>query len=181
MYQSSKRAGSNSTAGIEAFERFAGVAFGGAERLAALNLQTARNLLEQGAATSRALVDAKNPEAFVALQKRLGRSDTREAAEYSRRVVEIASQTGATVTQLVETGVSELRDSLDQALDRAAEKAPVGADIAVTSLRSALAAANAAFDNMNLVARKANDLAEANLAALAKLLGQTPNSSPLAD
>ena len=181
MHQSSKQADSANAAGIEAFERFAGAAFAGAERLAALNLNTARNLLEQGVATSRALLDAKDPESFAALQAKLSRSDTGEAAEYSRRVVEIASETGAKVSQLVESGVADFRVSLDQALDRAADKAPAGADIALNSLRTALAAANAAFDNMNLAARQANDLAEANMAVLARMLGQSTTPSTRAD
>ena len=106
MHQTSQQFNGANEVGIQAFERLAGIAFAGAERLAALNLNTARNLLEQGAATSRALLDAKDPEALVTLQTRRSRTDTREAAEYSRRVVEIATQTGATVSKLVETGVS---------------------------------------------------------------------------
>lgn len=181
MHQTSQQFSSAKEAGIEAFERFAGIAFAGAERLAALNLNTARNLLEQGAATSRALLDAKDPEALASLQTRLSRTETREAAEYSRRVVEIASQTGATVSKLVESGVSELRDSLDKALDRAADKAPAGADLALTSLRSAVTAANAAFDSINVAARQANEVAEANLALLAKMLSASPQTPPRAD
>ena len=178
MHQTSQQSHNANEAGIQAFERFAGIAFAGAERLAALNLNTARNLLEQGAATSRALLEAKNPEALVTLQTRLSRTDTREAAEYSRRVVEIASQTGATVSKLVESGVTELRHSLDQALDRAADKAPAGADLALNSLRSAVTAANAAFDRMNLAARQANEVAEANLAVLAKMLAGSTQTPP---
>lgn len=181
MHQTSQQFSSAKDAGIEAFERFAGIAFAGAERLAALNLNTARNLLEQGAATSRALLDAKDPEALASLQTRLSRTETREAAEYSRRVVEIASQTGATVSKLVESGVSELRVSLDKALDRAADKAPAGADLALTSLRSAVTAANAAFDSINVAARQANEVAEANLALLAKMLSASPQTPPRAD
>lgn len=180
MHQTSQQLSSANEAGIQAFERFADIAFAGAERLAALNLNTARNLLEQGAATSRALLDAKDPEALVTLQTKLGRTDTREAAEYSRRVVEIASQTGATVSKLVESGVTELRQSFDQALDRAADKAPAGADLALNSLRTAVTAANAAFDSMNVAARQANEVAEANLAVLAKMLAGSTQTPPQA-
>lgn len=180
MHQSSQQFSGANQAGIEAYERFAGIAFAGAERLAALNLNTARNLLEQSAATSRALLTAKDAEALVSLHSQLGRTDTREAAEYSRRVVEIASQTGATVSRLVETQVSELRLSLDQALDRAADKVPA-ADLALNSLRAALTAANAAFDSMNLAARQANDAADANLAVLARMLFVSPRPPTKAD
>jgi len=47
-------------------------------------------------------------------------------------------------------------------------------------LRSAVTAANAAFDRMNLAARQANEVAEANLAVLAKMLAGSTQTPPRA-
>ncbi len=148
MHQVSQQFSSANKAGVDVFETFAGAAFAGIERLAALNLNTARTLLEQGAANSRALLAAKDAEALLAVQTRLAQADSRKAAEYSRRVYEIASQTRDSVSKLVGSQVLELNQSFGEALDQA----------------------NAAFDSMSIAARQANDVAEANLAVLARLL-----------
>lgn len=170
MHQASHAFHNPNQAGVDVFETFAGAAFAGIERLAALNLNTARSLLEQGAANSRALLTAEDAQELLAVQNRLAQADSRKAAEYSRRVYEIASQTRDSVSKLVESQVSELNQTFGEALELAAGRAPVGSEAAVDSLRSALTAANAAFDAMGTAARQANDVAKANLAVLASLL-----------
>lgn len=155
-------------AGIETLANLAGATFVGMERLAALNLNATRALLEQGADTSRALLAAKDPESLLSLQGKLVKPDSEQAADYSRRVCEIANQTRDALSQVVESQVAELNASLGMTLDQAVKTAPVGSDLALNALRSALAAANSAYDTMNKAAKQASELAEANLAVAAK-------------
>lgn len=157
----------NSTAGIETLASLASATFAGMERLAALNLNAARTLMEQGADTSRALLAAGDAQALLSLPGRL-KSDTEKAADYSRRVCEIATQTREALSTVVQSQVSELNASLGMQLDQAVKSAPAGSDLALNALRSALAAANSAYDSMNMAARQAGELAEANLAVAAK-------------
>lgn len=158
----------NSTAGIETLASLASATFAGMERLAALNLNAARTLMEQGADTSRALLTAGDAQALLSLQGKLAKTDTEKAADYSRRVYEIANQTREALSKVVESQVSEMNANLDMKLDQAVKTAPVGSDLALNALRSALAAANSAYDSMNKAARQAGELAEANLAAATK-------------
>src|SRR6266850_1390481 len=46
-----------------------------------------------------------------------------------------------------------------------AKDVPAGSDVAVAAVKSMLAAANSAYDNMNRVAKQATEIAEANVAA----------------
>ena len=55
------------------------------------------------------------------------------------------------------------------AFEKAAQTAPAGSDLALNAMRTALSAANSAYDNMGKAARQAADLAEANLAVAASL------------
>ena len=50
-------------------------------------------------------------------------------------------------------------------LDKASKSAPAGSDVAVAAVKSAIAAATSAFDNMNKAAKQVSEIAEANVAA----------------
>jgi phasin family protein len=165
MYNVSEQLTSTNKAGVETFMTIANATFAGAERLAALNLNAARTFIENSAANTRALLAVKDLEALVSLQKSLAQPDAEEAADYSRRVYEIATQTHEALSQVVEGQVSELNKNLGLALDKAVKTAPAGSDLAVNALRSAISAANSAYDSMSKAAKQATEMAEANLAA----------------
>lgn len=165
MYQVSEQISSTNKAGVETFMTIASATFAGAERLAALNLNAARTFIEDSAANTRALLAVKDVEALVSLQKSLAQPDAEKATDYSRRVYEIATQTQEALTQVVEARVSELNKNLGLALDEAVKTAPGGSDLAVNALRSAISAANSAYDSMSKAAKQATEMAEANLAA----------------
>lgn len=168
MYTVPEQFNSTNKAGIETLASLASVTFAGMERLAALNLNTARTLLEQGADTSRAVLAARDAQALLSLQDKLAKTDAEQAADYSRRVYEIANQTREALSNVVESQVSELNANLGMKLDQAVKTAPAGSDLAINALRSALSAANSAYDSINKAARQAGELAEANLAVAAK-------------
>ena len=167
MYNVAEQISSTNRAGVDTFTTLANATFAGAERLAALNLNAARNFIENGTAHTRALLAVKDLEALVGLQKTLARPDAEKAATYTRRVYEIATQTQAALSQVVEAQVSELNKNLALALDEAVKTAPAGSDVAVNALRSAISAANTAYESMIEAARRANEIAEANLAVAA--------------
>lgn len=165
MYNVSEQFSSANKAGVETFMTLANATFAGAERLTALNLNAARSFVEDSAANTRALFAVKNVEALVSLQKSLAQPDSQKASAYSRRVYEIATETKEALSQVVEAKVSELNKNIDLALDKAVKTAPAGSDLAVNALRTAISAANSAYDSMNKAAKQATELAEANLAA----------------
>ena len=49
-------------------------------------------------------------------------------------------------------------------MEKAAKNAPAGSDVAVAAVKSALEAANSAFDNMKNVVKQASEMTEANIA-----------------
>jgi len=163
MYNVSEQLANTHKAGVETFMTIANATFAGAERLAALNLNAARTIMEDSAAKTRALLAVKDVEALVSLQKSLAHPDSESLSTYSRRVYEIASQTQEALSLLADIQISELNKNLGLALDKAVETAPAGSDVAVNALRSAISAANSAYDSMSKAARQATEIAEANL------------------
>ena len=163
MYNVSEQLAGANKASAETFITIANTAFAGVERLAALNLNAARSFVEDSAANTRALLAVKDVNAMVAMQKSLSQPDSEKAAAYSRRVYEIATQTHEALSQVVEAQIFGLNKQLGLALDKAAATAPAGSDLAVNALRSAITAANSAYDSMTKAAKQATEIAEANL------------------
>ena len=50
-------------------------------------------------------------------------------------------------------------------LDKLVKTAPAGSEVGVAAVKSAIAAVNSAYDNLNKVAKQATEIAEANVAA----------------
>lgn len=171
MYKASEKISNANKAGVETFVTMANAAFSGFERLAALNLNTARGLLEDSASAARALLAAKDPQTLVSLQTSLTKPGAEAGAAYSRSVYVIASDTQEALSRVVGAKVSDLGKQLDIALDMAVKTAPAGSDLAVNAMRTVLSAANSAFDNMTNLAKQAADMAEANLFAATAYAG----------
>ena len=152
-------------ASVEAFLTLANTAFASSERLAALNLNTARSFLEDGMTSAKALLGAKDLQQLLALQTTLAQTSVEKFVSYSRNVYEIATQTQEEVSKIVESQFAEVNKNVASALDKAAKNAPAGSDVAVAAVKSAIAAANSAYDNISKAAKQVAEIAEANMAA----------------
>lgn len=109
-------------AAIETFLTMANAAFGGAERLAALNLNAARTLLDDSAANTRAMLAIEDVPGLVSLQGTLAQPGMDKAGVYSRSLYRIASETREALSEVVEGQVSELNTSARLVLDKAARQ-----------------------------------------------------------
>ncbi|WP_168987401.1 phasin family protein [Azoarcus taiwanensis] len=165
MYTTPEQFAASGKANIEAALTVANAAFASVERLAALNLNTARTLLEESIANTKALLSAKDAQEFVSLQAALAQPMVEKAVAYNRSVYEIATQSQEEVSKLFEAQVAELNKSVAEALDKAAKSAPAGSDVAVAAVKSAIAAANSAYDSVNKAAKQVAEIAEANVTA----------------
>lgn len=152
-------------ASIESLLTLANTALASAERIAALNLNTARSLLEDGVSNTKAILSAKDVQEALAVQAALAQPNVEKAVAYSRSVYEISAQSQEEVSKLLEGQFGEFQKQVATLLDKAAKSAPAGSDVAVAAVKSAVAAANSAFDSFNKAAKQAAEIAEANVAA----------------
>jgi phasin family protein len=123
-------------ANVETLLTIANTAFASAERLAALNLNTARAVLEDSVANAKALLAVKDVQQLVAMQATLAQPAVEKAVAYSRSVYEIATQTQEELSKVVESQFSEMNKNVATALDKAAKNAPAGSDVAVAAVKS---------------------------------------------
>jgi len=165
MYTTPEQLAGANKANIETLLTVANTAFASAERLAALNLNTARTLLEDSVNTAKTLLSAKDVQELVSMQAALAQPAFEKAVAYSRSVYEIASQTQEEFSKIFDSQYVEMNKNVTSVLDKAVKNAPAGSDVAVAAVKSAIAAANSAYETMNKAAKQVAEMAEANVAA----------------
>ena len=141
-------------------------AFEGVEKLVELNLQVARATLGEAAETTKAALSVKDAQELLALQAGLLQPAAEKAAAYSRHLYDIVAGAGAEVTKVTEGQVSDAQKKFMSVVDNAVKNAPAGTENAVVLVKSAVAAANNAFDSVQKAAKQAADVAEANFQAI---------------
>lgn len=140
-------------------------AFDASERLAALNLNTAREMLDASTAGVKSLMSAKSPEELASLQAALVRPMAEKALAYYRNCYEIVAQSVEEFVKPYEAQFAELNKTMASELEKAAASAPVGSEAAVAAVKSGIAAANSTFDQVTRASRQAVEMAESNLSA----------------
>ena len=165
MFATPEQFAAANKASVEAMLSLANTALASAERIAALNLTTARSLLEDGVANTKAILGAKDPQEAMAVQASLAQPNVEKAVAYTRSVYEISAQSKEEVSKLLEGQFGDFQKQVAGLLDKAAKSAPAGSDVAVNAVKSAIAAATSAFDSMNKAAKQVAEIAEANVAA----------------
>jgi len=153
-------------ANVETLFGLTNKAFEGVEKLVDLNLQLAKATIGEAASTSKAALSVKDAQELMALQAGLLQPAAEKAAAYSRHLYDIVSATGAEVTKVAESTTADAQKKFTAVVEAAAKNAPAGSENAVALMKSAVAAANNAFDSVQKAAKQATDVAEANFQAM---------------
>lgn len=141
-------------------------AFEGVEKVLELNLQVAKTTLDEAAEHTKAVLAVKDAQELLALQASLLQPSAEKAAAYGRHLYDIASSTSSEVSKLAEAQIAEAQKKFVSVVDNAVKNAPAGTENAVVLVKSAVAAANNAFDTVQKAAKQAADVAEANFQAI---------------
>jgi phasin family protein len=153
-------------ANIETLFGLTNKAFEGVEKLVELNLQVAKAALGEAAENTKAVLAVKDAQELLALQASLLQPSAEKAAAYSRHLYDIAASTSAEVSKTAESQFAELQGKFMSAVDSAVKNAPAGTENAVTLVKSAITAANNAYESVHKAAKQAADMAEANFNAV---------------
>lgn len=165
MYQSPEQFIQLSKSSIEAALSLANITLQGAERIVGLQLKTAKEALDEGMRNARALSGIKNVQDLIALQSNTAQPGIEKALAYSRSLYEVASETQQQINKVLEDRMAKVSGELVAAVDKAVKNAPAGSESALAAFKSAVAAANTAYETMSKVARDAADVAVSNSVA----------------
>ena len=152
---------------LDALNALGQTLFDATEKLVNLNIAAVKAAFQDSAESSQTLLGARDVQEFFALANGVSQPNIEKAIGYSRNVYGIASGTGAELTKIFESQMSEANRKVAEFVDFAAKNAPTGSEPAVSLFKTAVAAANTAFDTASKAARQASDWAEANFAAAA--------------
>ena len=141
-------------------------AFEGVEKLVELNLQVARAALGEAAENAKAVMSAKDAQEFLALQAGLLQPAAEKAAAYSRHLYDIATATTSEITKAAEATAADAQKKFMSVVDTAVKNAPAGSENAVALVKSAVAAANNAYESVHKASKQAVEVAEANFQAM---------------
>ena len=153
-------------ANVETLFGLTNKAFEGVEKLVELNLQVAKAAMSEAAASTKAALSIKDAQELVALQAGLLQPAAEKAAAYSRHLYDIAASTGAELTKAAEATTADAQKKFMGLVDSAVKNAPAGSENVVALVKSAVAAANNAFDGVQKATKQATDVAEANFQAM---------------
>lgn len=173
MYVTPEQVVASNKAGVEAFIGLAHTQFAAFERLSALTFNATKSAFEDSVAHTKALLAVKDVQDLVNLNAAVAQPAIEKAIAYSRNVYDVATQSQGEVTKLVESQAGEFNKSVVTMLDKVVKNAPAGSDVAVAAVKSALAAANTAYDSISKAAKQATELAEANFAAATSVAKET--------
>ena len=153
-------------ASVETLFGLTSKAFEGVEKLVELNLTASKAALAEAAGTTQALLSVKDAQELLALQAGLIQPAAEKAASYGRLVYEIAASTGAEVSRVAEATASDAQAKFMSVVDNAVKNAPAGTENAVALVKSAVAAANNAFESVQKAGKQAAEVADANFQAM---------------
>ena len=142
-------------------------AFEGVEKLVELNVTASRAALSEAATHTQAVLGVKDAQELLALQAGLFQPLAEKTAAYSRHLYDIASGTGAELGKAFESQATDAQKAFANLVDSAAKNAPAGSETAVAVMKSAVSAANNAFESVQKAVKQASDVAEANFNAVA--------------
>ena len=149
-------------ANIEAMFGMTHKAFEGIEKLVELNIQATKAALAETANHAQAVMGAKDAQEFLALQAGLVQPLAEKTAAYSRHLYDIASAAGSDLGKTIEGQATDVQKKFMGLVDNASKNAPAGTESSVAVMKSAVAAANNAFESMQKAVKQASEMAESN-------------------
>jgi phasin family protein len=147
---------------LESTLTYAQASIASAEQVLNLNLEAARNSLEQAGKNTRELLSISDPQDLVQLRAKIAQTNMQQTATYAQNIYEIVSQTQALLTKLAEDQFSRLNKEAAASADLLGKGTP-GADVAAATVKSTLAATNAMMENLNRATKQFAELSEASI------------------
>ena len=167
MYQTPEQLVAINKANLETAMKFAGVALQGAERILDLQLKAARSAFADTVENAKTISAVKDLQQFAALKDSMAQPSIEKATAYAKSVYDVATATQAEYGKLIEEQVADFNKQVVAALDKMVKTAPAGSEVGIATLKSAIAAVNASYENLSKVAKQFTEVTQSNFEAVA--------------
>jgi len=152
---------------LEASRQAAAKTLEGWQKLAELNLQTARASLEQSSEQINALLAARDTKALTDLVTSMARPPQDQFSAYAKAVYSIYRDANQDFASMLDKQVSASNRQLAESVENLARNAPAGSEGVVSLIRQSMAAAQNAYDQVNQAGRKLAEMADAKVSPAA--------------
>ena len=154
-------------AAIDALVSVQGSVFAGFEKLVDLNLKVMKATLDEVSAKSQTVVGIKDAQEAVAMSSNLLQPAAEKAMAYGKHVYDIVASVQADLAKLSESHLAEGKKNVSDAIEQFSKNAPAGSESVVAMIKSSMAQANTAYDQVTKAAKQAAETAEKNMTAAA--------------
>jgi phasin family protein len=132
---------------IDQFSHFAQLSLANFEKFAELGLGAARDSVEQATKHAQSLAGARDVHEVIAINSAALEPAMKRAYAYTRTAYESFAETNDEVKRVFEKQAAELNKAAVAALEEAFKYAPAGSEAVVGNVKSAMAAAQSAYNN----------------------------------
>ncbi len=147
-------------AAINQFAYFSQLTLANVERFAELSLGAARESVEQATAHAQSLAGAKDVHEVIAITSSAVAPVLKRAYAFSRTAYETATETNNEVKRVLEKQAAEYNRAAVAALEEAFKYAPAGSETVVENVKTAIAAAQGAYNNIASINKQIYDSVE---------------------
>jgi phasin family protein len=147
-------------AAINQFSYFAQLSLANVERFAELSLGAARDSVEQATAHAQSIAGAKDVTEVIAINSAAFEPVMKRAYAYSRTAYETAAETNTEVKRVFEKQAAEYNKAAIAALEESFKYAPAGSETVVENVKTAIAAAQSAYNNLAAINKQVYDTVE---------------------
>ena len=173
MYQAPEQLVALNKAGFETAVKFAGVALHGAERMLDLQVKVTKNAIAESVENVKAIAGAKDLQQLAAIKDSMTQPTIDKATAYAKNMYDVATETQAEFSKLIEEQVAEFNKHVVTGLDKVVKSAPAGSEVAIAAVKSAISAVNTAYDNVAKSAKQFAEMTQANVEAATTQATQT--------
>ena len=147
-------------AAITQFTQLAQMSLANLEKFTQIGLVAARANVEQATAHAQALAGAKDVQEVIALNSAAIEPALKRAYAFSRTAYDTAAQTNSEVKRAFESKSVEFNRATIAALEEAFKYAPSGSESLVENMKTAIAAAQSAYNNLASINKQIYDTVE---------------------
>jgi phasin family protein len=147
-------------AAIEQLTHFARLSLANVEKFAELGLGAARESVALATKHAQSIAGAKDVNEVIALNTAALEPALKRAYTYSRTAFETAAETNNEVKRVLEKQTAEVNKAAIAAMEEAFKYAPAGSESVVANVKSAIASAQSAYENLAAINKQIYDTVE---------------------
>ena len=147
-------------AAIEQFSYFAKLSLANVEKFAELGLGAARESVAVATKHAQSIAGARDANEVFQINSAALEPALKRAYAYSRTAFEAAAETSNEVKRTLEKQNAELQRAAVAAIEESMKYAPAGSETVVANVKSAIAAAQSAYDNLAAINKQIYDTVE---------------------